>query len=711
VNNLAMTAGAAIDVKTDVTTVASTSGTDTTISELNDLVIGSVDANVPETGVTANDGSVVVVARGLTVNQAVEAKGAGKNVTLESEEMEIAANVRAEGDRVTLRSKASVKINLGSETAALNTLHLTDMELDRVTAGVLQIEAGALGGIEVTDAISPDGTNTLHLVAPSAAISGAGRITETNLALTANSGIDVNTAVGTVAATNSSSGGVVIRETDDIVVGSVDGETGITSTNGAIDIATAGSKITVNEALSATGGDVRLDSDEIEVNVGGAMASGNLEMDADLAVDINDSIEAGGSIRIDTPGMIRFGKDATSVTAGSDLELNANIDQADILDPTIATIAKAEGGLTLTAQSGDFAMGRAGDQNKRGQKLTAVGPLEIKAGGTAFVGDLNGQESITVDAPHIVLLRRPAGESLGPDGNLISDGGVDYVADDIILSSPATTAGSAGAVTFSTESGNPVANAPDGSLFARNEGGPLTPESFSGPNEEVLDLVAGKVNPPDNADVVPQIPEEVNLRASLLSQINQVAARKRPYWASEAVRAIECVMFEGEAIEDIPEECLDFVAVEEGQEVDPRLELEPLQNARQIYKELFENEDDVVDSLQRAANAYTASVPAGAASGKGFRQFVERDRSHAAAVDYLDQFAALFRAYDELGEAVEAGAGELDEQREDLVGLFGPVGLSAEEFNAAIEASAGKAQGEGTLLASDGLPRSLRATP
>ncbi len=77
----------------------------------------------------------------------------------------------------------------------------------------------------------------------------------------------------------------------------------------------------------------------------------------------------------------------------------------------------------------------------------------------------------------------------------------------------------------------------------------------------------------------------------------------------------------------------------------------------------------------------------------------------------MNEFAALFRAYDELSGEVESGVGELAEQREDLVGLFGPVGLSAEEFDSAIEASSSSAQGGERLLASDGLPRSLRATP
>ena len=120
VDNLAMTAGAAIDVTTDVETVASTSGTDTTIRELDDLVIGAVDG---ETGVTANAGSILVnseaAGASLTVSRAVEATGTLKDVTFRFDEMAINADITALGDRVTLVQQTDDRpINLGSATSA-----------------------------------------------------------------------------------------------------------------------------------------------------------------------------------------------------------------------------------------------------------------------------------------------------------------------------------------------------------------------------------------------------------------------------------------------------------------------------------------------------------------------------------------------------------------------------------------------------------------
>jgi hypothetical protein len=731
--------GADDTFESDVDTLAVAAAGDVNLANSGDVVLGSVDG---VDGVAATSGSVdVAAASTLTVSEAVSSGGAGSSVTLTADELEVNAGITAAGtgseatlradeiaidtgtgsvvanDRVTLAQKTATReIDLGTETAGQ--LSLTDAELDRVTAAAVQVGGADAGSIAVTAGVSPGGTSTLHLIS-GGAISGGGTITESSLAMTAQDGIDVATAGGAVAASNGTSGGVKIRPADDLVVGSVDGVSGITSSNGFIDIAIPGGKLTANEGLTTTGlgGDVKLASREVELNAL-VTASEDIAIDAPLLVDVNRPMDAAGGIRIDTPGKIRFGSDASTITAGSNLELNANIDQADILDPKLATTAKAEGDLTLTATAGDFAMGRAADQDKRGQKLTAVGDLAINAGGTAEVGDLNAK-TIEVDAGAIVLLRRPAGASLGYNqaGQFVEipDAGVDFVADSIVLSTPATAAAGPDAVTFSTQFGNPVPNAPAGSFFATNKPGQqaLATGDFFGPNDEVLDLVAGQVNPPPNADTVPPLPEEVTLRTSLLSQVNQVAARTRPIWESEAVRAIECVIFEGEAREEIPEECLDFVAVEEGEEVDPRLQLESVQDARQIYKRLFDEEDLIVDALQGAANAYRDAVSAGSVTGKGFRAFLEREEGYAAALDYLNQFAVLFRVYDELDRDVESGSGELEAQREDLVALFAPVGLSPAEFSDAIESGPGSGQGEaaGKLLASDGLPRSLRGTP
>jgi hypothetical protein len=596
-------------------------------------------------------------------------------VTLTADEIDFDGgtdSVSGSGELTMQPRSSGFDINIGFAADSGSALDLTGADVDALAPGFERITIGNSDSdqVSIADAAFDD-----PLTLEGDQIIG-GTLTVPELRLSAASGIDVATATpsGTPSLTlaaESAAGDVIVANAGDLTVGSVDGVDGVTAANGDVEI--------------------------------GAMSS----------IDIEDPIEApAGSIRLNTPGVIRFGPDVDALVAHVDLELNKDIAIGDIEKPALATIVREDGGLTLTAETGAFTMGT-------GQKLSVVGDLVIEAlNGTAAIGDLSAM-NIEVDAGAISLLRRPAGQSLAPNGDPIDDGGVDYVANAISLSTPATAAAGPDAVTFSTQFGDPVANAPAGSFFATNKDGQeaLATEDFIGTEGDaqgqVLDLVAGKVNPPPNPDTVPPLPEEVTLRTSLLNQINQVAAKRKPYWESEVVRAIECVMFEGMEPEEIPEECQEFVAVEEGKEVDPRMELEPLQNARQIYKEIFENEDDVIDALQQAADDYRAGVAANAVTGRGFRSFVDRDRSHAEAARYLERFSELFQAFDQLRGEAESGVGELQDQREDLVALFGPVGLTADEFNEAIESGAAGKQGEAArrLVASDGLPRSLRVTP
>ncbi len=278
VDKLVMTAGAAIDVTTDVGTVASTSGTDTTIRELDDLVIGAVNGEV---GVTTGEGSIFVETddgktdtnRLLTVAALarVTANGTGKDVRLQSDRMAINADVTALDDRVTLVQQTDDRpINLGTATSA-TTLDLSSAELDRVTAGVLQVGDDQSGSIAVTSTVAPANAVTLHLRSKES-ITG-GRIAVNKLAMTAGTGIDVTTDVGTVASTSGSD--TTISERDDLVIGAVNGEVGVTTGEGSIFVETDDGKTDANRLLTVaalapvtangTGKDVRLQSDLIEI--------------------------------------------------------------------------------------------------------------------------------------------------------------------------------------------------------------------------------------------------------------------------------------------------------------------------------------------------------------------------------------------------------------------------------------------------------------
>jgi hypothetical protein len=222
----------------------------------------------------------------------------------------------------------------------------------------------------------------------------------------------------------------------------------------------------------------------------------------------------------------------------------------------------------------------------------------------------------------------------------------------------------------------------------------------------------GPVDPPPEGPRQPPVFEEISMRTGALGALAAVSAKQRPIWESEAVRAIECSIFEDEDPELIPPDCQQYIATA-GEVVDPRLELESVQAARDSYRSLFAEADEMRDVLQGAADDYRTEAGTGAVSGKGFREFLEREQAHLAALGYLGRLADLFRHVRSVSEEVESGSGELEEWRDLLVDDVTPVGLSPEELNQAIEAGFGDQQGEleGRLLASDGLPRSLRATP
>lgn len=145
-------------------------------------------------------------------------------------------------------------------------------------------------------------------------------------------------------------------------------------------------------------------------------------------------------------------------------------------------------------------------------------------------------------------------------------------------------------------------------------------------------------------------------------------------------------------------------------ERDPRVELATVQKAREFYRKLIDEKDEIMDSLQRSANAYRASVPADSVTGEGFRAFLGRDRRHRKSQRYLHQFAELFHALEDVARDAEGDSDDLRALRAEIADVFAPVGLSPEEFTEAIESGSGiETSGKGgPLRASDGLPRSTQ---
>lgn len=136
-------------------------------------------------------------------------------------------------------------VNLGTESAGQ--LSITDTELDRITAGAVQVGGPSAGALSVSAAITPGATNTLTLFT-GAGISETGTIVVTSLRIESFNTAILGTAdnVSELAANlSASTGNFCFGETDGFNVGTVDGVSGI-----AVSTANAGNVITLN--LSGT---------------------------------------------------------------------------------------------------------------------------------------------------------------------------------------------------------------------------------------------------------------------------------------------------------------------------------------------------------------------------------------------------------------------------------------------------------------------------
>jgi PKD repeat protein len=228
-----------------------------------------------EGGLSAADGNITVRTQSpITVDVDVSA-GAG-NVTLVTHDLiSIGENgaVRSSGGMISLDAddvvinEASAIIDAGAGivsitpdslysgrlidlgTNSAGTLGLSDAELDRITAGVLRIGWSLAGNINVSAAISPAGTDTLHLIS-GGAVSQSAAITVPNLAVEAggNLALGMPTNDVDVVAGYTSAGFISFGDLDGFTVGAVDGASGVSTASGSVNLFSSGNLTIDNTA-------------------------------------------------------------------------------------------------------------------------------------------------------------------------------------------------------------------------------------------------------------------------------------------------------------------------------------------------------------------------------------------------------------------------------------------------------------------------------
>jgi hypothetical protein len=321
--------------------------------------------------------------------------GGSGPITLAADNMALSSGTVFGGTgRVTLRSvNTGNLIDLGSSVDTnANTLELSSGELSTVGAATLVVGDATAGEITISAAIAPAGTGTLHLVSGQGISSATGtdRIMETSLALDAGDRIDVDTLVSGLAA-KTSAGGIVVRNTGDLEITTVNGLSGVESTGGSIDIEAA-SSLTVSDPVSATG------SDEIEL-----AATESIQVDATVQSE-------SGAIRVLADDDVSFGatgqigSTAGSVTVTADADVNANGAGGALTMADAAVIDAGSGPIDLSADE-DITLGRLVTTNDTASAVA----ITSTSGGVVDGGDTGGEDIEATAANALVRIEAVTG--------------------------------------------------------------------------------------------------------------------------------------------------------------------------------------------------------------------------------------------------------------------------------------------------------------
>ncbi len=383
----------------------------------------------PATGMTITATGVVNHAAGgtvaltnlggpITISGGVAVQSNDGSVTLAATDFVLSGTINSGTASTTLSNSVSgTQFDIGTNTAGK--IGLTSVEINNVTAGVLRIGGATAGSITLDATINPAHTNTLSLITNSTVFeTNNGFLTIPNLRVSTSGSVVLATfnAVGVLAA--DAPGGLGFANgTTALSVGTVDGVSGITTSNA--DISLLVSNLDIQQNMNAgTGKVVIIPVIPTEmISLGGADAGGAILglTDTELGhitasvVQIN-AVNDSGSVSIDsaitrhagfnaldleTGGMIiqgaalsvanlalfSTGSLVTLTNAGNDVDTLAIHGQSNVLftDSNALTIG------SVSSVSGAFSTGNltliAGGALTINQKIGSGSVVGISAGG------------------------------------------------------------------------------------------------------------------------------------------------------------------------------------------------------------------------------------------------------------------------------------------------------------------------------------------
>jgi hypothetical protein len=347
-------------------------------------VIVNNNGNLTVNGnVTAGAGTVTLTAAGndrvLTNNANIVST---TSVELDADQMNlapgsnIATSVGGTGKVpvVTLRpTTAGQQIALGGPDAP-GTLGLTQAELNTAHATVLRVGRTSAGAITVPTSVVITNSDVLHLITGSSITGTSGGISVPGLVLEALSANLNNTAndVITLAANITAPGNAFTYAGDanSVVIGSLDGINGITTSNGNVTIGSNGA-LSINQPISAGNAIVTLNTGSVSQTAAGIITAdtlrgtvatsaildqanqlsnvgpfttttGNFTLDDIGGLTVGGAVSSGGATSISTSGTLSVG----STITGADVALTATGAGSNIL---LANNVNATNTLTLSA--------------------------------------------------------------------------------------------------------------------------------------------------------------------------------------------------------------------------------------------------------------------------------------------------------------------------------------------------------------------------
>jgi len=489
--------GDAADIDTTIGTLAATNSTsgNIVIQETDGLVVGG-------TGVVTQGGDgnidIDVDAGDLTVDAVVTAHGSG-TVTLNADagSVDISAvtgstngAIQIDGDSVTQYSDITTG-GAGTVSVTAHTDAVAMVEGASTTSGAgaisyraaenvaLSLLSSTFGAIEVTAAAGAITDNTAAETA-NLATGGSATLAAAMGIGSAGDAADIDTAIATLAATNTTSGNIFFHETDELVIGGVGLRT--QAANGTIGVDVDAGELTVNAAVTAHGsGNVRLHA----ASVGGSVTAnaGVQSQGGHISILAGDSIafataadiytSAAGTIDLAaTNGSITFSTTSDQISGSGDIRFWAGD------NVTLGGTVTTTGSVSITANTGWI---RDGDSD--GTVDIAANGLRLDGAlGIGQLGALQNAIETTVAAVSAVAgaegINLLESDALSVDDATVTinrvgtDAGTSAVTD-ATQSDLTTTPGSAGAIVLRTVAGDITLNdgtAPDDDTAIRADG-------------------------------------------------------------------------------------------------------------------------------------------------------------------------------------------------------------------------------------------------